>query len=208
MRKIAVAVVVALLAAGAHAEQFLTAEEEAKLEPVPGVDGVLRHSPSGKMARDYPKGLIGSVTFFFAEKSKSKDIDADEMKQISDAMKQALVTVAGKNWQIVQQPGPDVVQINVAITDIELKNKKRGLLGYTPIGLVTTTARNLAGKRLTLGNAQLQGEIIDSISGDVISIFALEKIGEFDDKKGMSWEDVRLAFIDAATRAIGQQQGR
>lgn len=208
MNRLVLGAVVALMAAGAHsADRFLTAEEQAKLQPVPGEEGLMRYSPSGKLGTDFPKALIGSVTFFYAEDSKSKDIDADEMKQISDAMKQAMVQVLSKDWQIVQAPGPDVAQVNVAITDIKLKHKKRGLLGYTPIGLVATGVGNLAGMRLTLGNAVLEGEVIDSASGDVINLFAVEKIGNFDDKKGMSWEDVRLAFIDAATRAVAQQKG-
>jgi hypothetical protein len=123
-------------------------------------------------------------------------------------MKQALVQVLSKDWQIVHQPGTDVAQVNLAVTNIELKHKKRGLLGYTPIGLVATTAGNLAGKRMTLGNASLQGEVIDSASGNLVNLFAVEKIGEFDDKKGMSWEDVRLAFIDAASKALAEQKSR
>ena len=88
---------------------------------------------------------------------------------------------------------------------IEIKNKKRGLLGYTPIGLVATTAGNLAGVRLRLVDAELQGEFADSASGELINVFAVEEIGSFDDKKGMSWEDVRLTLLDAATRAIAEQ---
>jgi hypothetical protein len=205
----AVVVLVSWVAVSAQAaEQFLTAEEMAKLKPVPGADGAMRYSPGGKLPRDYPKILVGGVTFFYSDDNNSKGIDPDDLKDISDAMKQALVQVLSKDWQIVHQPGPDVAQINLAVTNIELKHKKRGLLGYTPIGLVATTAGNLAGKRMTLANAGLQGEVIDSASGDVVNLLAIEKIGEFDDKKGMSWEDVRLAFIDAATKAVAEQTGR
>ncbi len=206
MKRLVMTVMLVLMAAGAQAaEEFLSAEEKAKLQPVPGVEGVLRYSPAGKLPRDYEKILIGSVTFFFSDKSKSKDIDADELKQISDAMKQALVTAASNHWQIVHQPGPGIGLLNVAITQIEIKNKKRGLLGYTPIGLVATTAGNLAGVRLRLVDAELQGEFADSASGELINVFAVEEIGSFDDKKGMSWEDVRLTLLDAATRAIAEQ---
>jgi hypothetical protein len=209
MKGIAIAVLVSLVAVSAQAaEEFLTAEEMAKLKPVAGADGAMRYSPGGKLARDYPKVLIGGVTFFYDDESKGKGVDPDDLKDISDAMKQALVQVLSKDWQIVHQPGADVAQVNLAVTNIELKNKKRGLLGYTPIGLVATTAGNLAGKRMTLGNAGLQGEVIDSASGNLVNLFAVEKIGEFDDKKGMSWEDVRLAFIDAASKALAEQKSR
>lgn len=205
LKRLVITVMLVLIAASARAsEEFLSAEEKAKLQPIAGVEGVARYSPSGKLARDYEKMLIGSVTFFFSDKSKSKDIDADEMKQISDAMKQALVTVCSKNWQIVPQPGSGIVQVNLAITNIELKHKKRGLLGYTPAGLVVTTTANLAGMRLRLASAQLQGEFLDSDTGELINVFAVEKIGEFDDEKGMSWDDVRLALQDAATRATAR----
>lgn len=144
--------------------------------------------------------LIGSVTFFFAEDSKSKDIDADELKQISDALRSSLKEATKGRFEIVDQPGPGVLQINVGVANIKLQNKKRGLLGYTPIGLVATTAGNLAGLRVTLADASLQGETLEGVSGEEITYFQIETIGEFDDKKGMSWEDVRATLNDMAGR--------
>ena len=133
---------------------------------------------------------------------KVKEIDADELKLISDGMKTALASALATHVEIVTEPGPGVLQFNLAITDISMKNKKRGLLGYTPIGLVTTAVGNLAGLRIRLHKAQLQGESIDAETGALVGLFAIEKIGNFDDKKGLSWEDVRGTLEDSARKVV------
>ena len=83
-------------------------------------------------------------------------------------------------------PGEGAVLINVAITEINLQNKKRGLLGYTPVGLVTSTVGNLAGLRMQLRDAKIEGEVVDSVTGKVLVIFRVEDIANRDGKKAMS----------------------
>ena len=182
-------------------EQFLEPEELELLQPVAEVEGLMRHQVGDTAPSDFERVLIGGVTFFFADDSKSKDIDADELKKISDALRDSLKEAAQNRWEVVEEPGPGVLQVNVGVSKIKLRNKKRGLLGFTPIGLVTTTAGNLAGMRLTLADASLQGESLDSVSGEPVTYFMVDSIGEYDDEKGMSWEDVRATLQDFATRA-------
>ena len=190
-RSILTVLLLGFIATASAQEQFLEPGEISKLRHVAGLEGVSNYNPPGVDITAYKKALIGGVTFFFAEKSKVKEIDADELKQISDALKGALSSALSPYVEIVTEPGPGVLQFNVAITDITMKNKKRGLLGYTPIGIVTTAAGNLAGMRIRLFGAQVQGETIDSESGEVVGLFAIEKIGNFDEDKDLSWEDVR-----------------
>ncbi len=184
------------------AENFLDAAELASLEPHPTIEGVSRHITPGAETGTYTKFIAGGVTFYFAEKSKNKDMDADELMQISDAMKSAMAIAAAAEAELVLEPGPGTALINVAITEINVQNKKRGLLGYTPVGFVIKTAGNLAGLRLQLKGAHIEGEVVDSVSGDVVSIFRIEEIGEFDEKKGMSFEDLRMTFETVLAKGI------
>ena len=50
-------------------------------------------------------------------------------KDIADTLK------AG-GYGVVESPGPNVLYIRAAITDLMLQRKKRRLLAYTPIGFV------------------------------------------------------------------------
>lgn len=184
------------------AEQFLEPEEISKLQAHPDVPGVNRHILPGADPSKYDKLIIGSVTFYFAEDSKAKDLDPDEAKQVADAMKSALVSAAANHADVVLTPGEGAALINVAITQIDMQNKKRGLLGYTPVGLVVTTAGNLSGMRMRLKDAHIEGELVDSVSGDRISVFRIEDVGEWDDKKGLSWEDLRASLESSVAKGI------
>jgi hypothetical protein len=179
------------------AQSFLSESERAQLTPNPEVPGVMRHVTPGVDPGDYNKVLFGSVTLYFAESSKAKDIDADEAKAISDSMQAAVVEAvegAGR-MEIAEAPGPSTVLINVAITEINMQKKKRGLLGYTPVGLVATAAGELAGMtRMQLKDAKIEGELVDSVSGEVVAFFRVDEVPMKKGEKSRSWNDVTVIF--------------
>ena len=209
MRKVLInALILAVLPLSAIADDsFLDSQEMAQLKPDPKVPGLRNYATPGKDLGAYAKVVVGNITLFYAEDSKAKDIDAKEMTEITNALRDALTGALGQHFEVVDKPGPGTVLMNVAVTNLKMKNKKRGLLGFTPIGLVATTAGNLAGKRLVIGHASIQGEFVDGVSGDVLTIFQVDQVKNMDDEKQLSWEDVRLTLKDMADRAIQARFG-
>ena len=88
-------------------------------------------------------------------------------KDVGDALK------AG-GYGVVEAPGPNVLYLKLAITDLSLKRKKRRLLAYTPVGFVVKAGmdatRDMMQKYDILG-ATVQGEVSDSTSNDVLAEF-------------------------------------
>ena len=41
-------------------------------------------------------------------------------------------------YQIAASPGPNTLTMRMALTNLHLKKKGRGLLGYTPVGFVAS----------------------------------------------------------------------
>ena len=198
---IAIALVATLLAGPSFAEeQMLTSEEQAMLKPNKEFKAVSGYDYPGFNLNDYPKVLIGAVTVYYSEDSKSKAIAPNELKVLTDRIRRSLTLNLSRHVEIVDQPGPGVMLINVAIVKVKYANKKRGLLGYTPVGFVTTTAGNLANIRVALADAKIQGETVDSVSGKLLSIVEIQKIQKA--KKQMTWEDVQATLKDATRRLI------
>jgi hypothetical protein len=198
--------IVAILPSGAYAaDTFLDPDEMALLKPDASVPGLSNYTTPGKDVTAYPKVVMGSITFFFAKDSKAKGIDAKETTQITTTLSGAMKTQLQKHFEVVDKPGPDTLLLNMGVTEIQMKNKKRGLLGWTPIGLVATTAGNLSGMRITLAGASLQGEVVDSVSGDIISLFQVDHVKHMDGKKKLSWDDVSLTLSDFAERSLGER---
>ena len=75
-------------------------------------------------------------------------------------------------------------------------------MSFTPVGLVTSTVGNLTGLRVKLKDANIEGEVVDSVTGEVLSIFRVEDIGNFDDKKGLSWEDLRTTMETSMEKVV------
>lgn len=184
------------------AERFLEPDEIESLTPVADVPGFSHYYAPGKNPSSYPKLIVGSVTFYFADDSKTKSIDATEMSAIEDALKKALTEAAVEKREVVLTQSPEAVLVNIAVTEINVQNKKRGLFGYTPTGFLITAARNHANKRLHLADANIEGELVDSVTGELVSIFSIEDIAALDDDGKMSWDDLYVIFKDEITKAI------
>jgi hypothetical protein len=203
---IAIALVATLLAGPSFAaDQMLTSEEQALLKPSKEFKAVKTYDYPGFNINDYPKVLIGAITIYYADDSKSKAIDPDDLKIITDNIRHSLTLNLSRHVEIVDEPGPGVALLNVAIVKVKYANKKRGLLGYTPVGFVATTAANAANIRVALADAKIQGEAVDSVSGKELTIFEVHQIKK--SKKHMEWEDVHKALNDFARRAVDARYG-
>ena len=198
---IAIALVTTLLAGPSFAtDQMLTSEEQAMLKPSKEFKAVKIYDYPGFNINDYPKVLIGAITIYYSDDSKSKAIAPDDLKIITDKIRHSLTLNLSRHVEIVDEPGPGVMLINVAIVKVRYANKKRGLLGYTPVGFVTITAANAANIRVALADAKIQGESVDSVSGKKLTIFEVQQIEKA--KKNMEWDDVVKALKDFSRRAI------
>ena len=84
----------------------------------------------------YTKVMLDSVVFYFAEDSEDKGIDGNEAKKVADQCNLEIIDTLKGTYPIVAAPGPDVVRIRFAITDI--KQSRPGLSAITtvvPVGL-------------------------------------------------------------------------
>ncbi len=121
---------------GAAGQEGFLGKYAMNLQPGPegGVE-MLWLKPGVDFAK-YNKLMVDSIVFFFAADSEYKGIDPEDLKQIADsANKQLVETLQGK-YPIVAEPGPDVLRIRTAITD--LKQSRPGLTvlsTVTPAGL-------------------------------------------------------------------------
>jgi len=189
------------------AERLLTPEEEGMLQASSTVQGAKLYAAPEWQPGKYKKVLIGAVTVYFADDSKSKEIDPDTLKALSDEMRAVVATSLGRYVEVVTEPGPDVALLNLAIVDLKMKNKKRGLLGYTPVGFVVTSAANATGARLTLAGAKIQSESVDSVSGAVLGMSQVDEIQQLDADKEMTWEDIKLTLRSFADRIVDVRFG-
>ncbi|MGD0274798.1 MAG: DUF3313 domain-containing protein [Syntrophales bacterium] len=119
----------------------------------------------------YHKIMLDSVVFYYAPDSEDKSIDANEMKELTDAFNQAFVDALKDTYPLVSEPGPDVVRLRVAITDIKKSMPVvSGVTSVIPAGLALSIAKKgTTGTWSGAGEASMELMAMDSMSNKVIA---------------------------------------
>ena len=142
--------------------------------------------------------MIDPIEIWYAEDSKYKGISPDDLKVITDALYKSLLTGLEPDYPIVSRTGEGVLRIRLAITNVHAEKKKRGLFGYTPIGLLVGGVQSLAGvaKNIKLDDATIEAELLDAQSSEQIGVLidklSVETAGEKD--TDTSWEEIEKSL--------------
>ena len=91
-----------------------------------------------------------------------------DLTAIAEAMRSELTGALQKaGYTVATAPGPNILVLRLALTDVYLQAKPRGVLGYTPFGFVVGTGisalQSVMQKYEILG-VTLQAEVTDSAS--------------------------------------------
>jgi len=150
----------------------------------------------------YSAVMIDQPEIFVAPNSKYKGMKPDDMKQLADAFRGAMAQSLSTTYMIVDQPGPNVLYIRFAISNVQLKKKKKGLLGYTPIGLVAGAAKSAMTsdftKKIDLKGLTVEMEVLDSNSEEQLAALLETRSGKKDEPA--SW-----AELEALIAVYGQR---
>jgi len=145
-------------------------KDYSKLQPgrEGGVDQI--YLMQGVDFKRYTKIMMEPVTFYLKEDAKNKGINAEDMKDLSDAFHRAIAKELEGAYPLVSQPGPDVMRIRVAITGLDQSRPlQSGLSTITPAGLVVSAVGKAAtGEWMGVGGASMETEVLDSQSNTVI----------------------------------------
>jgi hypothetical protein len=142
------------------------------LQPGPEGGAKMRWLKPGVDFGKYNKVMLDSVIFFFADSSGYKGIDPQALKELADACDLQVINVLKGTYPIVAEPGPDVVRIRFAITDLE---QSRPVLSavttVVPIGLgISIIKKGATGSWTGSGATGAELMAIDSMTGNVIAV--------------------------------------
>lgn len=165
-------------------------------------DGIEKLAPYKAIMIDQPELII-------AADSKVKSLKPDDMVQLAEALRITLSNNLAEDYYIVDKPGPDVLLLRVAASNLYLKKARRGLMSYTPVGLVTHAAKNAMTdeitKKISFLEVYLEAEILDSLSGEQLAA-VIGKRGQRKDKaQGLKAEPTTWDEMLAAVDVIGKR---
>lgn len=80
--------------------------------------------------------MVDQPEIFVDPDSKYKGVKPADATAVAEMLRAALINGIGNSIEVVDEPGESSGLINWAVTNIRLNKKKRGLMGYTPVGAV------------------------------------------------------------------------
>ena len=128
-------------------------DDYSKLKPSPIVEGAQYYQDSSKSLADYDKFIIDPIIVHFAPNAKGTAFDPAKLKKLTDFAHEEMVKALSRNYKAVNTPGPGVLRIRAALTDIK---KTIPALNIHP-------ATKLSG--IGLGGASMEAEALDSQTG-------------------------------------------
>jgi hypothetical protein len=152
--------------------------------------------------KKYNKFIFDPITIYLLPEARDRGIDPDDLERLARYFHDAVTDELKKSgrYEIVTTPGPDVLELNVAITNVEPNGGKKNAAvkgGAAAVSAATVPGIGLAVPRLSVGRASIEGEMLDSTSGERQVAFVTSRGGRrwFSGLSGFKkWADIEAAF--------------
>jgi hypothetical protein len=135
----------------------------------------------------YSKILIDPVTFWGGDATK---ISAADQQMLVNYFSQQLKEQLGEKFELVNQSGPGVMKLDVAMTDVETATPVlRSISMIVPQAHMVANLKYLAtGTMPFVGSAQTEAKLTDSVSGTVLALAVDKRIGGGSFTTGFQWQ--------------------
>ena len=138
----------------------------------------LRYVKQGVDFKQYDALMFDRVSVWLSPEAENRDVDPAVFKIMSDYFLDSLVKAVEDGYTVVDQPGPNVIRVRAAITDVEPSDPVAKALSVDNIGT---------------GGAEAEIELLDSMSSERLAAAVDRHPGGQPASRDV-WEDTRAAF--------------
>jgi len=162
----------------------------------------LRYINTAAPWTQYNKVLLEPVTFWGDDTTK---LSAADQQMLCNFLHQALYEQLETKYQMVDQPGPGVMRLQVALMDAKAATPVlRTVSMVVPQARALSTLKYLAtGTYPFIGEAQGEAKITDAVSGQLLGEWVDKRVGGGSIKAAAQWEwgDAENAMKEWAVKA-------
>ena len=134
--------------------------------------------------KNYDSLMFDRVSVWLSAEAENREIDPAVLKEMSDYFLNALVDAVKDGYSVVDQPGPNVLRVRAAITDVEPSDPVAKAVSVDNIGT---------------GGAEAEFELLDSMSSERLAAAVDSRRGGTSASRDV-WEDTKYAFDQWARR--------
>lgn len=114
----------------------------------------------------YSKLMIDPVVVYFHPEAENRQIDPEVLSEITDYFRNAVIEAVQDAYPVVDKPGPGVLKIRAAITDIIPANP-----------LINATMIVAVGLPVDMGGASMEAEFLDAETHKPLGAVVDKKLG-------------------------------
>lgn len=171
--------------AGNTAQYVGFLSDYSKLQPeTDGSDAKIYIKP-GHNFKQYNKVLLDRITVWLKDDAEYKGIDPVEMQTLTDYFHEAIARELGTAYPLVLEPGPDVLRIRIAITQLKpTKPELSVITAIMPYGtgtaadLTMSMASGQTGHPPYLGEASMEAEFLNSETQEMVAAYFEQRLGK------------------------------
>jgi hypothetical protein len=175
---------------GMHQSGFLS--DYSRLSAVEGTSGTYRYIDRNANLRPYTKVLIDPVQIILAPGADASQVNPDTMKRVAEATRMEFVGALLSGYQVVNQSGPDVLRVRLAITGIQPVKPELGATDFIPIKAIYNVARDASGNAQQVAEISAEAEVLDPtgrVVGQAVSTRKSDKTLPQGEK--ITWKDLQ-----------------
>ncbi len=158
-----------------------------------------------KRAKSYRGVFVDQPEIFISPNSKYKGMKPDDAKIIADVLRESInAELQGGSLMNLNAPQAGSLTIRIALSDLMVQKKKRGLLSYTPIGFVVhagKTALSSVMSNIDVKSATVELEIIDSATGEVLAAAVEPRGNAGGGAAATNWDDLQ-AYLSTVGKRV------
>ncbi|HEX6828754.1 MAG TPA: DUF3313 domain-containing protein [Burkholderiales bacterium] len=148
----------------------------ARLKPIAGGGGIQCWRAPDLDAKKYDKVLVSRIVVSLkTEPGKVQTVDPSDLKTLTDYFHSALVTALKPQMTVVKEPGPGVVVIRIALTDLVPTTVTDSLAGtLVPYAFIAEAGSGVAtgrpaGSTPYMGETGMEMQFRDGASGTILA---------------------------------------
>ncbi len=166
-----------------------------QLQPAKDREGVLLYVNRTGKYKSYTKILFRPVEVYVSPGSEYKGVNPDVLKRMTDEFLASFKRALGTGYQVVSEPGPDVLQVRCAITGIAIVKPSLNPTDFLPIKALFNAGRAAAGGSPQVVELGAEMEVLDNANNRVAAAVATRK----GDKTLQQGEQITWQHLQAIT---------
>jgi len=175
---------------------FLGSYDE--FEQVPDRPGAMRWLKEGATLATYDRVLLDPIIVWYT--AENDGVDPAELQQLADAFKLEFHRALGEAYPLTLEPGPDVMRLRIAITDVRkatgMRKTMRVLSG--PGSGTTGYTQQHESALIDIDAMAIEAEVLDSVSGERLAAVVEGKIAPQQEKTTDTWRSINGALREWA----------